>query len=218
MRNISYVSPNQQIKRAPVRLGADISHGSAPFSVRAQQRVCTDFDVKIWDVLESLTDIEEALYVLQIAEEYDTVTINLNCSGGCFYVGDALCMAMDECKAPIKVVATGRVASYATFILMSADEFEISPFCEILCHSASFGSSGKMADTKQHVEWTYEQCCKLINHYYEHFLTEEEISRIIDQKYEHYMSAEEFVVRFTRRVKALEAAMQEDDVEDVSQI
>ena len=195
------------------RLGAEISELSLPFSVRATQRIITDYSVNIWDSLENLTDVEEAIFVLGMAEEHDTVTINLNCDGGSLYVGTAILQGMRTCRAPVHVVASGRVASFATFILLNADSFEIDPYTEILCHSAAFGSAGKMTDTLQHTQFTYAQCKKLLHSEYEVFLTEDEINHIIDSKYEHYMDVEEFITRYERRNEFLQSKLQ-DEVEE----
>lgn len=184
------------------RLGAEYVNNSLPYSVKAIQRLSTDYTVNITDTLETMSDVEEVLFALNIAEEQDTVTINLNCFGGNAYVGDAVIQAMSDCKAPVRVVASGIVASFATFILLEAEQFEISPFCEILCHSASFGTHGKMQDSKEHVDFSYKQCRKLLEYYYKHFLTEDEIDDMIVNKREIWMDTEEFVTRYEKRNQA----------------
>lgn len=198
------------MKNKNKRFGTEVSSTTAPFSVRSTQQISNHYICDVWDSLENLSDVEDTLFVLGVAEENDTVTIQLNSDGGAHHVGDALLMAMRKCKAPIHVVASGRVASYATFILLQCDSFEISPFCEILCHSPSFGSGGKMADTLQATEFTYKLCEKILNTYYEGFLSKEEINRIVTQKYEHLMDSDEFVERFQRVVEyQMEKAQQE---------
>jgi len=105
----------------------------------------------LWgDAIESQLDLEQGIAALYAAEENDQVVIHLNCDGGNADVGDSFLYAMGKCKAPIHCIVTGRAASLATFILLEADSYEISPFATILCHSASYGSVGKMADTLQH--------------------------------------------------------------------
>lgn len=193
---------NKRFGKIDKQFGADVSPNSLPFSVRATQQVSTHYICDIFDVLENLSDIEETLFVLGIAEEQDQVTIRLNCQGGAHTVGDALIMAMINCAAPIHIQASGVVASYATFILLQADSFELSPFADILCHSASFGYGGKMTETKEAVDFQYKQAEKLIRHYYQHFFTEEELEKIIGG-YEHFMDASEFIERWNIRNEAL---------------
>ena len=122
------------------RMGAELSTTSIPFSVRATQEVSNHYIVDVWDTLENLSDVEELLFVLGVAKEEDRVTLHLNCRGGSAYVGDAIMLAMNNCEAQIHVQASGTVASFATFILLNCDSFEISPFCDVLCHSATFGA------------------------------------------------------------------------------
>ena len=136
--------------------------------------------------------------------------MHLNCDGGSHNVGDSLLFAMQNCKADIHVIATGRIASYATFVLLSAHSFELSPFATILCHSASFGYGGKAQDTKEYVDFTYKQTEKMLRHYYEGFLTEDEITRIIRERYEHLMDADEFVERFNKRNQVIHEKMETD--------
>lgn len=180
------------------RFGTEILPNTAPFSVRATQHVSTHYICDVFGAFESLSDIEETLFVLGIAEEHDNVTLRLNSPGGQHIVGDALIMAMRNCAAPIHIQCSGVAASYATFVLLQADSFEISPFADILCHSASFGYGGKMSETKDAIDFQYRQAEKMIRHYYEGFFTEEEIDRIIGG-YEHFMTVEEFVERFQAR-------------------
>lgn len=187
------------------RFGAELSEMSVPFSVRATQEVSTHYIVDLWDVLENLSDVEELLFVLGVAKEEDRITLHLNSRGGSAHVGDAIMLAMNNCEAQIHVQASGIVASFATFILLNCDSFEISPFCEILCHSASFGAAGKMAETKQQADFSYQQCEKMLRYYYEGFLTEEEITRIIEQGYEMYLTSEEFCERFKKMVEYRQA-------------
>lgn len=201
----------QQINK---KFGADVSTNSVPFSVRASQRVSTQYICNVFDVLENLTDIEDTLSALSVAEEQDEVVIHLNCDGGSHYVGDALIYAMLNCKAPVHVVATGRVASYGTFILLSASSFEISPFIDILCHSASFGTGGKMQDTREHVEFQYKQCESMLRHYYKHFLTEEEMNDLIVGKREMYLTADQFIERYERRNELLQKELEVEQQEE----
>lgn len=198
----------QHKKQINKKFGMDISPNSQPFSVRATQQVSTHYICDVFDVLENLSDIEETLFVLGIAEEQDQVTIQLNCAGGKHTVGDALIMAMKNCAAPIHVVASGEIASYASFVLLQADSFEISPFADILCHSASFGYGGKMTETKEAIDFQYKQAEKMIRHYYHGFFTEEELKRIISG-YEHFMDADEFIERFEKRNELLMREMKE---------
>lgn len=183
---------------------------SIPFQVRVFERQSNEWHIPIGDVIDNQLDLEQGVAALYAAEENDQVVIHLNCDGGSVDSGDSFLYAMGKCKAPIHVIVSGRAASLATFILLEADSYEISPFATILCHSASYGSAGKMADTLQHAEFTFKQCEKMLRHYYHGFLTNEEIDRIIHQKYEMYMDAQEFTERYENRNKLMEAEIKEE--------
>lgn len=192
------------------RFGTEVSQGH-PFTVRATQQVATNYICDVFGVLESLSDIEDTLFALGIATEGDTVTIRLNSEGGQHRVGDTLIMAMRNCAVPVHIQASGIIASFATFVLLQADSFEISPFTDILCHSASFGYGGKMTETKEAIAYHYKQAEKVMRHYYEGFFTKEELDKIIGG-YEHFMDVEEFVERFQKRNEYL-AQLEEEECE-----
>lgn len=187
------------------RMGAELSEMSVPFSVRATQEVSNHYICDVWDTLENLSDVEDLLFILGTAKEEDHITIHLNCLGGSIYVGDAIMLAMNNCEAEVHIQASGCIASFATFILLNCDSFEISPHCVLLCHSASFGAVGKMSETKQQVDFMHKQADSMLHYYYEGFLTEDEITRIIDQGYEHWMDSKEFCDRFKNMVEYRQA-------------
>lgn len=183
------------------RAGAEYEAGHLPFAVQKYTRSFEEFHIKISDTLNNLSDIEEVVLALYEATEQDKVVMHLNCDGGSCYVGDALTHAMRNCVAPIHCIATGRVASYATFVIMEADTFEMSPFTDVLCHSPSYGSYGKAQDVMEHVEFVNSQITQLVQHYYSDFLTEEEIDDMVTNKREIYMTATEFTERVNARAK-----------------
>lgn len=191
------------------KFGAYVSNDSHPFSIRVKTREVHTFFIDVFDHIENLSDVEDAIYILGVAQEEDQVVINLNCFGGNIYAGESLIAAMNNCQAPIHVRASGMVASFATFILLSADSFEISPHTTILCHSMSYGSGGKQQDVFEEVMFTHQLGQDIIKHYYEGFLTEDEIKRIIESKYEHLMRADEFLARFERRQEMLSSRMED---------
>ena len=89
-------------------MGAEMSSGAA-FSVRSVQKIHNHYICDIWDTLDNLSDVEDTLFVLGIAEENDNVTLRLNSDGGSTYVGEAILLAMENCKAEIHVEASGRI-------------------------------------------------------------------------------------------------------------
>ena len=74
-----------------------------------------------------------------------------------------------------------------------------------------FRLCGKSQDTKEYVDCTYKQTEKMLRHYYEGFLTEEEITRIIRERYEHLIDADEFVERFNKRNEIIHEKLKEGE-------
>lgn len=194
--------------------GADYEVTQLPFAVQKYSRAFDEYHITISDVLNNLSDVEEVVLALYEATEQDKIVLHLNCDGGACYVGDALTHAMRNCLAPIHCIATGRVASYATFVIMEADTFEMSPFTDVLCHSPSYGSYGKSQDVKEHVEFVDKQVTALVSHYYTDFLTAKELEDMLKNKREIYMTAEEFTDRINARAAKFAKANGEGDGQD----
>lgn len=198
------------------KFGSYYDEESIPFQVRVMERTSLEYHIHVGDAITSQLDLEQGIAALYAAQENDQVIIHLNCDGGNADAGDSFLHAMGNCKAPIHVIASGRVASFGTFILLESHSFEISPFATLLFHSASYGSMGKMADTLEHAEFTYKQCEKLLRHYYDKFFSEEELDQIIRGKKEWYMDADEFVKRYQKRNELLQAEMEAEESEEVN--
>lgn len=197
--------------KLPVRAGADFEVTQLPFAVQKYTRAFDEYHITISDVLNNLSDVEEVVLALYEATEQDKIVLHLNCDGGACFVGDALTHAMRNCVAPIHCIATGRVASYATFVIMEADTFEMSPFTDVLCHSPSYGSYGKSQDVKEHVQFVDDQIAALVNHYYKDFLTPAELEDMIKNKREIYMTAEQFTDRINARAEKFAKASGADN-------
>ena len=106
---------------------------------------------------------------------------------------------MMKTEKRVHVVASGHVASAATFILLMADTYELSPFTVLLFHSASCGTVGKIQDITDEASYLHKNQEQLLRFHYKHFFTEEEIDDIIYNKREWFMDMEEFHERYERR-------------------
>lgn len=206
---------NKQIKNT--RFGTEFDGDSAPFAVHARGSMSYNYVIDVFGGLDNLSDIQDAIYALSIAEEDDTVQINLNSPGGSIHIADTLIMAMKKCLAPVHIIASGQICSAATFIILSADSFEISPFTTIMCHSASYGFGGSMEDVRNYTEFQFNQCMKTLRYYYFGFLSGEEIHDLVYNKRELWMDSKEFVQRFKNRMEAIEKLNLEDTDAEVLQ-
>lgn len=149
----------------------------------------------------ALTHPRELMYVLDILDnssEEDIIQIIINSPGGCASSLDSLLNSMSNCKAKIHGVASGTVASAATFVLMSCHTFQLSDNIQLLFHNANFGYSAESQDMKEYVLFQHQHNVKFIRKYYKDFFTEEEIEDIIVNKRQYWMEGEEFISRFER--------------------
>lgn len=184
------------IKSPPApRLGSDLGKEITPFVVISSPNTYKH-DIYIHNGLEQPDELISILDVLYSASENDQVIIHLNSGGGSVNSLDTLLSAIEGCPAHIHVNATGCIASAATFILLSADSFELSPYTSLLFHSCTFGVYGESQDNLEYVQFVHKENERLMRDYYRHLFTEEEIDDIIINKRQKWITAEEFSQRF----------------------
>lgn len=189
------------------RFGTDLGKDINPFVVISNPSTYRH-QIYIHNNLESPDELIAILDVLYQAGENDEVIIHLNSGGGAIDSLDTLLSAMAACPAHIHVIATGTIASAATFILLAADSFEVSPFATLLFHSCSFASYGKSIDNVEYVNFIHKESERLMRSYYKHIFSEEEIDNIILNKKELWLTSAEFQERFEKAKK--EFAKEED--------
>lgn len=191
------------IKSKP-RFGSELGAGITPFVVLSNPATYRH-QIYIQNNLEQQEEMIAVLDVLYSAAERDEVIIHLNCDGGNVNSLDTLLTAMSSCAAMIHVIATGTIASAATFILLAADSFEISPFTTLLFHTVTFGVYGQSQDNLELTQFIHAESERLMRSYYEHIFTEEEINDIIVNKRQKYLTSAEFSERFeAAKIKAEE--------------
>lgn len=179
------------------RLGSQIDRETQPFPVNSYPKGYV-FNIFIQEALESPEDFVEAVTALNMASPDDDVIVHLNCGGGDLSAVDTLLFEMSKCQGHIHIKASGTIASAATLILLAAHSYEMSPYTNILFHSASFCVGGKTQDVVGYAEFSKKQTEKLMRDYYEYVLSEEELHNIFVNKHEHWMDSEEFCARFEK--------------------
>ncbi len=99
--------------------------------------------VYLRDTVDEPCVYNELSYVLDAAEEGDTVNLYLNTPGG--VVDTAFMIADDIKRSKARVVAqlSGTVASAGTLITMACDDIAIAPFTSFMIHNYSGGAVGK---------------------------------------------------------------------------
>lgn len=179
------------------RLGSDIGKDITPFVVLSSP-YAYKHNVYLQNYLESPEEMIAVLDVLNTASEDDQIIIHLNSGGGDVYSLDTLLYAMANCPAHKHVIASGQICSAATFILLAADSFEISPFTVLLFHTCSFGVYGQSQDNLEFVQFVHKENERLMREYYKHLFSEEEIDDIIINKKQRWLTADEFTERFEK--------------------
>lgn len=179
------------------------------FVVINNQQIINHYNIFLNDFFEHPNQFIEAVSILELAQEPDTITIHLTSGGGNIDAVDGFLAAMEDCEAEISVKASGIVASAATLVLLTADSIQITPFTEVLIHSASFGSSGKSQDVYESVTFQHKQCEKLLRHYCRGFLTDDEFHDVICNKREMLLTADDFIERFQKRNEYLAKELDE---------
>ncbi len=185
------------------RFGSDLGNGITPFVVLSSPATYKH-QIYIHNNLEQPDELVAILDVLYSASEDDQVIIHLNSGGGSIYSLDTLLSAIAYCPAHIHVIATGNIASAATFILLSADSFEISPYASLLFHACSFGVYGESQDNIEYVQFVHKENERLMRDYYSNLFTEDEINDIIINKRQKWLTSDEFSERFEKAKKLSE--------------
>jgi ATP-dependent protease ClpP protease subunit len=193
------------IKHKRPRFGSDIGATSLhPFSVTVDVEAL-HYKINIKSILEAPEEMIYAIEVLEQANEKDTVTIHLSTGGGSIDSVDSLILAMAKCKGHIHIVGSGTIASAGTFVLLSGDTIELSPYTSILFHSASFGTYGEVQDVIEYTQFVQKQTNKLVYDYYKPLFSEEELHDMLVNKRQIWMDAEEFTERYEKALQTIEA-------------
>lgn len=196
------------------RMGSEVGNGYInPFVVSAEQQVQVKYKCRLYGAYDSSEDFLYTLEVLEMAEEHDIVELHVQGPGGSLDAVITLLHAMDKCKCPVHVIATGSLASAATFPILAADSYELHQFTSFMFHSASFGvAPQKTHDVIEEAIHNWKQCERIIRDMYEGFFTTEELDSMLQGR-TFWMDAEEFSTRYEARNELLAAAVEEAKVD-----
>lgn len=171
--------------------------GDDEFRVSSTQSQATKHDIYLFGPIEDVAQFQEAVEVLQEANESDLVVLHLSTPGGNCDATDTFLHYWHQCRARKIVIATGGVHSAGSMILLAADEFQLSDNFNCLIHNGSFGAGGKTSDVASQVAFEVPFMANLMRKTYEGFLTPEELDALVAGK-DFWCDAPEFL----RRVKA----------------
>jgi ATP-dependent protease ClpP protease subunit len=151
--------------------------------------------------------------VLLAAQEGDVVDIHFNTNGGCVSTLIQLLNYMAECKATINGYLVGTAASAGSFLFLACDEHFVGAHTQMLIHTPSYGTYGKMPDNENYVKHLGENMRKLAEEVYAGFLTEVERYEVIDKGFEMWIDSDEIIRRLEKKQEY--QAEQQDKQEDL---
>jgi hypothetical protein len=110
-----------------------------------------------------------------------------------------------EDQSKVRYCITTTASAAGTFVLLSGDTIELSPYTSLLFHSASFGTWGDVQEVVDYTAFCKKQLEKLARDYYTPLFSEDELHNILVNRYQHWMDAEEFTERYEKALKEMEA-------------
>ena len=134
--------------------------------------------------------------------EGDIVEFEINSPGGSLGGLVTLLHAVRSTEAETVAVVVGDAYSAASLLALACDSISVGPYANFLCHSASFGTRGKTADVRGHVNHTADYAETIFRNCYEYFLTEEEITDVLEGK-ELYLNYDQINERLERKYSIL---------------
>jgi len=148
----------------------------------------------------------------------DVIEFEIHSGGGQYNGLSALLSALLRTEATSVAYLNGECHSAASMLALSCDSVQVSPFCTMLCHFASFGHAGKGSDVLSAVNHTYNNSVEIFREVYRGFLTEDELDKCIDGK-EYWFDAEEIMQRLQAREDMINSVEEsEGATEDVTEV
>ena len=103
----------------------------------------TLYTVQFTDEIGPMTQYLELFEVMDSAKENDQIRFVINSPGGDVYTAQQIVGRMHDCKAQVITVASGLVASAATFVWCAGKQKEVGRWGRFMFHSSLHGDWGK---------------------------------------------------------------------------
>lgn len=156
------------------------------------------YEADLYGEIENPSQFSNIISALSIMEENDTFVLNLQSGGGSLDALDCLVHAIRKCNGHVHIVASGIIASAATFLLLEAGSYELSEGFGALCHCGSLAHGGNFNEVKVHSAFYLKHMEKAMRSYYKFFFTEAELDALLDGK-DFFLDAEGWVERYEQR-------------------
>ena len=167
-----------------------------------EQKVLTRLVVPIEDAFRDPSYYRMVCNKISELGEGDIVEFEINSPGGALGGLVALLHAVRSTEAETVAVVIGDAYSAASLLALACDSIVIGQYANFLCHSCNFGTRGKSADVRNHVNHTAAYAEEIFRDCYQYFLTEEEISDVLEGK-ELYLNYKEINERLERKYAIL---------------
>ena len=133
------------------------------------------------DIVEPY-EYNELCYLLDTAEEIDTVILHINTGGGHIDSAFKIIASIKRSKAIVIARLTGTVASAGTIISLSCQDLEIEDHTHFMIHNYSTGTAGKGHEVMDYINFNDRTLKSTFRHIYKDFLTEDEIKEVLRGK------------------------------------
>lgn len=159
---------------------------------------------------DSYRDLLQCLFS---ANENEVIEIFISNGGGVAESALNIISGIRETDALVRCVITGSCHSAASLVAMACHEVVVLDFAHMLCHSATFGSSGKTTEIMSHVKFLEKYLSDVAFDIYKDFLTEKEIQEMLEGK-DFWFDAEEIRARFQKRFEIQEERAKEQEEQE----
>lgn len=175
-----------------------------------QQKVSTCIVVPIDENVKDADYYRQVVQAISNTNEDDVIQFEINSSGGSLEGLIALLTAMSKTSAVKIANINGFCHSAASMLALNCDSVFVSPYASSLIHFVSYGSSGKSADIRSHVNHVHTTSEALFRETYELFLTEDEMQECIDGK-EMWLGVDEINRRLEYKYKIINQMEEDSD-------
>lgn len=180
-----------------------------------QQKVSTCIVVPIDENVRDAEYYRQVVNAISNTTEDDVIQFEINSNGGSLEGLIALLTAMSKTEALKVANINGFCHSAASMLALNCDSVFVSPYASSLIHFVSYGSSGKSADIRSHVNHVHTTSEALFRETYELFLTEDEMQECIDGK-EMWLGVDEINRRLEYKYSIIN--QMEEDVEKLEEL
>lgn len=170
--------------------------------IKTTDTVYKDHDVFLDSEIGEPSQYRELVQLLINASENDRINLHINSPGGDLDSATSIITGIQCCRGEVKAYLMGACHSAASIITMYCPEVHIFPPAYMMCHTATFGSSGNTNAIKAHTDFTVTQVEKLLDDAYEGFLSKHEIEQV-KQGIEIWFDSTEITNRLKGRLKVL---------------